>query len=167
MTTHDIPPKTVAQSVVDGYCHLIFGNDMNARNTVFGGRIMEIADKLAGIVAMRHSQMDCVTLSADSFRFLGPAILGEVLIFNVAINRAWGTSMEVGVKVYAQKTEIASLRHIVSAYFTLVTVSVDECGVRKKLPRIIPETPDEKRRFEEAQVRRDRRLQEDHEKRKK
>ncbi|MBM3260802.1 acyl-CoA thioesterase [Candidatus Kaiserbacteria bacterium] len=158
MSAHETTQKKVADSAVNDYCHLIFGTDMNARGTVFGGRIMEIADMLAGIVAKRHSGMDCVTLSADSFRFLAPAVMGEVLVFKVAVNRVWGTSMEIGVKVYAQNTETATTRHIVSAYFTFVSVAVDENGRRKKLPQVVPETEDEKRRYEQAQLRRDRRL---------
>lgn len=159
MSTDRPLAKTVAQSAVNDHCHLIFGTDMNARDTVFGGRIMEIADMLAGIVALRHTGMDCVTLSADSVKFLHPAVKGEILVFKASVNRAWATSMEIGVKVYAQNTRLQEVRHICKAYFTFVGIGED--GKPAKIPRIIPETPDEKRRFSEAQIRRERRLAED------
>jgi len=162
MSTSDPLSKTVGQSAVNDYARLIFETDINARGTVFGGRIMEIADMLAGIVALRHTGMDCVTLSADSVKFLHPAVKGEILVFKASVNRAWTTSMEIGVKVYAQNTRTQEDRHICKAYFTFVGIGED--GKPAKIPRIVPETTDEKRRFEEAQIRRERRLAEDREK---
>lgn len=119
---------------------------------------MEIADKVAGLVAMRHSGRQCVTAQVDTFRFIAPAKMGEVLIFKAAINRVWCSSMEVGVKVFAINYQIGERRHVVSAYFTLVALS--QTGQKECLPEVIPETEDEKRRHQEADERRKRRLQE-------
>ena len=90
--------KPVSQSAINDYAYTIFPGDLNASDTAFGGRILEIADRLAAIVARRHSGLLCVTLLVDSIRFIGPATQGEILIFKSAVNRVWRTSMEIGVK---------------------------------------------------------------------
>ena len=90
--------------------------------------------------------------------FLGPARRGDILIFRAAVNRTWRTSMEIGVKVLAEHYKTGQRKHILSAYFTFV--AVDEYGKPVEVPQIIPETPLEKRRFEEADLRRTRRQEE-------
>lgn len=126
---------------------------------MFGGRVMEIADKVAAIVSRRHSRMDCVTLFVDSLKFVGPAVKGEMLIYKASVNRVWNTSMEIGIRACAENPATGERRHVVSAYFTFVAIGAD--GRPTTLPQVIPETEDEKRRYEQAQQRRDRRLAEE------
>jgi acyl-CoA hydrolase len=149
-------PKPVSASQVDNHVYKIFPNDLNAHYTVFGGLVMAICDRIALVVAERHSGHVCVTASVDSVHFLAPAKEGETLIVKAACNRAWTSSMEIGVKVLAENSFSGECRHIVSAYLTFVSLDVD--GRPRKVPPLAPETPDEVRRFEEAQFRRTTRL---------
>src|SRR5271155_1910843 len=94
--------KPVSASMVIDQVVEVFPNDLNAHGTLFGGRVMQIIDALAAIVAKRHTGMVCVTLGIDSVRFLNPAHHGDILVCKASINRTWRTSMEVGVKVLAE-----------------------------------------------------------------
>jgi len=148
--------KRIVESAIDNFPYQIFHNDLNAIETVFGGRVLEIADRLAGIVAQRHSNLVCVTLLVDSIRFLAPARRGETLVFKSSVNRVWGSSMEIGIKVFATNFLTDGHRHVFSAYFTFV--AVDHDGKPTRIRQAIPETEDEKRRYKEADIRRSNRL---------
>jgi acyl-CoA hydrolase len=117
--------------------------------------IMAICDRTALVVAERHSKKTCVTASVDSMHFVRPAGQGDILLFSAAINRTWTTSMEIGVKVVAEHYETGERRHILSAYFTFI--ALDKNKKPTEVPPIVPQTPLEKRRYEEAQDRRERR----------
>ena len=148
--------KKVSESATHDHTHLLFPNDLNAIGTAFGGRVVEIADRVASIVARRHSGKSCVTLLIDSLRFLGPAIKGEALVFKSAVNRVWNTSMEVGVKVLAENLKTGEQRQVASAYFTFVAINSKNKPV--KIIQVVPETEEEKRRYHEADERRQERL---------
>lgn len=150
-------PRPVSASCINDQTYIVFPNDLNSLNTLFGGRVMELADKVAAVVARRHAGRDCVTLGIDSVRFLAPARHGDVLVMKAAVNRVWNTSMEVGLKVFAEHGHGEPPRHIVSAYFTFV--ALDERGQRVTIPQVLPESEQEKRRYEEADRRRSLRFQ--------
>jgi len=149
---NNLKPRFVRDSCVDDHVYKVFPNDMNSNGTVFGGMIMGVLDRVALVVAERHSERVCVTVSVDSMHFLSPAGDGDVLIFKAAINRAWKTSMEIGVKVIAESLKDASTRHILSAYFTFVALDANKRPT--EVPIVIPETDLEKKRYEEAEIRR-------------
>lgn len=148
--------KTVASTSVENHTHKIFPNDLNTNGTAFGGLVMAILDRISLVVAERHSGRPCATVSVDALHFLQPAHMGEVLIFKASINRSWNASMEIGVKVLAEDFQTGERRHVVSAYFTFV--ALDKKNRPAKVPPVIAETPLQKRRFEEAQIRREQRL---------
>jgi acyl-CoA hydrolase len=152
----NLAPKPVSASMVDNHVYKIFPNDLNAHYTVFGGLVMSICDRIALVVAERHSGHVCVTASVDSVHFMAPAKDGETLIVKAACNRAWTSSMEIGVKVLAENSFKGEHRHIVSAYLTFV--SLDAEGRPMPVPSLQLETADEQRRYEEAQFRRNTRL---------
>ena len=148
--------KPVSLSAINDHSAIVFPTDLNALGTLFGGRVMEMADILCAIVARRHAERYCVTLGIDSVRFLVPARHGDILVFKAAVNRVWRTSMEIGVKVYADDGKTLERKHIVSAYFTFV--AVDEHMNKVEIPPVNPETDEEKRRFEAAERRRQARM---------
>lgn len=150
-----LKPKTVKESAIQGH-YQIFPNDLNPRGIIFGGVILAEIDKKASLVAQGHSEKVCLTFSIDSVRFLASAKLGEVLVFKAAINRVWGTSMEIGVKVLAKNFQSGESRHICTAYTTFV--AVDKNNRPTKIAPVISETEEEKRRREEANERRKYRL---------
>ncbi len=146
----------VAYSAVREQVYMVFPNDLNPNDTVFGGLIMAQMDRYASVAADRHAGGICVTVGVDAVHFIAPARGGDVLIFNAAVNRAWGSSMEVGCKVEAEKIGGGDRRHILSAYLTFV--AMDAQGRPRAVPPVISETRHEKQRHEEAQLRRELRL---------
>lgn len=153
MSPHGKP--TSASAIVDQVIE-VFPNDLNAHGTLFGGRVMEIIDTLAAIVAKRHSGQVCVTLGIDSVRFLNPARRGDILVCMASVNRTWRTSMEVGVKVVAEDFRTLEHKDILSAYFTFV--AVDDNHKPIEIVPVIPETEMQFKRFEDAERRRNFRL---------
>lgn len=150
-----LAPKTVDQSCVHDHTYKIFPNDLNSYGTAFGGMIMAIIDRVALVVAERHSEKTCVTVSVDSIHFLNPAKKGDTLIFSAALNRSWNSSMEIGVKVVAENIKTKKKVHILSAYFTFV--ALDENEKPTPVAQVIPQTSAQKRRFNEAEMRRNHR----------
>lgn len=148
--------KNPRESAVEQNVYKVFPNDLNSEYTVFGGLVMGLCDRTALIVAERHSSSTCVTVAVDSLNFLAPARAGETLIVRAAVNRAWNSSMEIGVYVAAENSHTREVRHVVSAYFTFV--ALDSNLKPTPVPPIRPETEDEKRRFEAAERRRAARL---------
>lgn len=150
------PAKRPAESAVDDNVYKIFPNDLNSERTVFGGLVMGLCDRTALIVAERHTGLTCVTAAIDSLEFISPARAGETLIVKSKINRAWNSSMEIGVKVITEDPRNGQTRHVVSAYFTFVGLGSD--GRPAQVPLVRPETGEERRRFDAAEVRRKARL---------
>ena len=143
--------RPVAYSAVREQVYMVFPNDLNSNNTVFGGLIMAQMDRFAAVAADRHAGGVCVTASVDAVHFIAPAKGGDVLIFNVSVNRAWRTSMEVGCKVEAEKIGGGERRHILSAYLTFV--AVDPENKPRSIPALVPETEVERHRYEVAESR--------------
>lgn len=148
--------KRVSESAVHDQTAVVFPNDLNAYGTLFGGRVLDLCDRLAGVVAKRHSGKVSVTLAIDSVRFLAPAKHGDILVFKASINRTWHTSMEIGVKVFKEDFRTLKQTHILSAYFTFVALD-DNLKPVEVVP-VIPESADEKRRYAAAEERRKLRL---------
>jgi acyl-CoA hydrolase len=144
--------KKVSDSSVIDQTYKVFPNDLNSNGTIFGGTLMAIVDRIAAVVAERHSRELSVTASVDAMHFLAPAHRGDVLLFTAAVNRTWNTSMEIGIRVVSENYRTGELNHILSAYFTFV--AVDKEGKPTQVPPLLPETPLERRRYEEADLRR-------------
>src|ERR1041384_6554185 len=140
--------KPVRESAIHDQVALVFLNDLNPHGALLGGRLLEVADRLAGVVARRHSGRVCVTLGIDSVRFLSPATIADILVFEASVNRVWTTSLEIGLKAFAEDSRTQARRHIFSAYFTYVALGDDHRPV--EIPPVVPETEDEKRRYAQA-----------------
>jgi len=132
--------------------------DSNVLGSLLGGRLMEYIDMVGAMAASRHSRAYVVTASMDHLDFVAPVKVGDLLILKASVNRAFRTSMEVGVRVMVEDIREQRLRHVSSAYLTFV--AVDREGNKLLVPRIVPETEHQKRRFEDAGRRREMRAEE-------
>lgn len=136
---------------------LVLPNHTNQLGNLLGGQLMHWIDICAALSAAKHSNRVCVTASVDRIDFHHPIKLGDAVTLVASVNRVFRTSMEVGVKVYAQNFREGKKIHTNTAYLTFVAVDTE--GKPVPAPEAIPETEDEKRRYEEALERRENRLQ--------
>jgi acyl-CoA hydrolase len=148
-------PLTVKQSQVFT-TQLVLPNDTNQLGNLLGGTLMHWIDITAAICAQRHSGRVCVTASVDEINFHDPVKLGEIVTLQASVNRAFRTSMEIGVLVTALGRAGLPSRRANNAYLTFV--AIDDQGRPVPVPPVVPETDDEKRRYAEAQERREFRL---------
>lgn len=137
---------------------LMMPNHANIMGNVFGGHILSLIDRVAAVAAIRHSRKPCVTVSVDKVDFKEPIHVGELVTAFARVNFAGRTSMEVGVKIIAENVLTGDKRHTNSCYVTYV--ALDDNGQPTEVPPIIPETPDEKRRYDRAAKRRANRVME-------
>ena len=149
-------PKTVKESTIT-IVQQMTHQDANLAGNVHGGTIMKLIDNTGGIVASRHAGCLVVTASIDRLDFHSPVYIGDLLRLKASVNYVGTTSMEVGVRVEAENFITGEVRHTASAYLTFV--ALDEKGNPKKVPPLLPESEDEKRRYQEAGIRRKKRLE--------
>ncbi len=138
------------------YAELALPTDANGLGAVLGGKVMHLVDLAAAMAAMRHARKPTVTAAVDSFRFLHPVHVGELITLRSSVNRVFRTSMEVGVTVETENLLTGERLHTCSAYLTFVALDPD--GKASPVPPVIPETEEEKRRYREAGERREYRL---------
>jgi acyl-CoA hydrolase len=132
--------------------------DSNTAGFVHGGVVMKMCDEAAGLAAIRHAHRRVVTAGVDRMTFNEPVNLGDLVTFCASVNAVWNTSMEVGVRVEAERPGTSGKRHTSSAYITMV--ALDEEGRPTQVPPLLVEDETEKRREREAQTRRENRLKE-------
>lgn len=148
-------PKPVSASRVE-MVEMILPNDANPLGTASGGKIMHLVDIAAAIAAHRHCRRQVVTASFDELDFLQPVRVGDLVILKASVNFAGRTSLEVGVKVLSENPRTGELRHTASAYTTFV--AIDDYGQPAPIPPLLLESDEDRRRNEEARLRRERRL---------
>ena len=136
---------------------MVLPPDTNYHGTVFGGRVLQWIDIAGAIAAQRHARGKVVTASMDDMHFLVPIKLGDTVILKASVNYAHRTSMEVGVRVEREPPTCDEREHAATAYLTFV--SVDEQGKPETVTQVDPETPEEIRRYQDAQTRRSFRLE--------
>jgi uncharacterized protein (TIGR00369 family) len=151
-----MPGKRVKDSQVTLH-HFMLPQHANPLGNVHGGVIMRLVDEAAGLCAMRHAQRPAVTIAIDSMTFYSPVRVGELVTLNASLNWVGHTSMEVGVRVVAENPLTGERTHTNSAY--LVFVALDDEGHPIKVPSLILETDEERRRWAEAEARQQRRLE--------
>lgn len=149
-------PRPVSASFVE-MDEIVQPSDLNINGSIFGGYLMSLMDKAGGISAFKHCGTRVVTISVDRLVFKNPAPAGTVLSVKASVNRAFHTSMEVGILVTGLKPCEQQETPLCSAYITYVAVGTD--GRPIPVPPSLPETPDQIRRFSEAEVRRNARLE--------
>jgi acyl-CoA hydrolase len=149
---HVPPPRPVSDSMSE-MSQMVLPNDTNPTGTLLGGRLMHWIDIAGALAGHRHSRQFLVTASIDHMDFLVPAQMGQFVVLRSSVNRAFRTSMEVGVKVWVDNFRAGTRQHVGSAYLTFVAIDLD--GHHIRVPQVIPETEVQKRRYEDAGRRRE------------
>ena len=150
-------PKTSKESQVI-MTHLVLPQDANPAGNLHGGVILKHIDTAGGVVAKKHSRTNIVNVSIDRMAFKQPAYMGELLTFKASLNHVGRSSMEIGVRVESENLKTGEIRHTNSAYLTYVALGED--GKPTRVPPLALETETAKRRYKEAELRRELRQKE-------
>src|SRR5690349_9218135 len=126
-----LAPRPVSDSQSE-MAEIVLPNDANPLGALLGGRLMHWIDLAAALAAHRHSRNYVVTASIDHLDFLTPVHVGDLIILKSSVNRAFHTSMEIGVKVWVENYIAGTRQHVSSAYLTFV--AVDRQGNRLPVP---------------------------------
>lgn len=156
MSNDKLLPRPVRDSQSE-MAEIVLPNDANPLGALLGGRLMHWIDMAGALAAHRHSRNYVVTASIDHMDFLVPVHIGDLVILRSSVNRVFHTSMEVGVKVWVENYIHDDCQHVSSAYLTFV--AVDGGGRHVEVPAVIPETDEQRRRYEDAGKRREHRRQ--------
>lgn len=144
--------RTVASSETV-MTHRALPGDTNAAGNIHGGVILKHIDLAGAVCAMRHARgSSVVTASIDRMEFKAPVHVGELMLLKSCVNFVGTTSMEVGVRVESENLLTGSVRHVASAYLTFVALNEEKKAT--KIPPLLIETHTQKRRHEEATLRR-------------
>ena len=136
--------------------HIVLPGDTNALDTLFGGKLVQWIDVAAAVAARRHCGTVAVTASVDSLHFVHPVHVGDIVVVHASVNRAWKTSMEIGVRAECESARATERCHAATAYLTFVAIGSDRRP--RAVPPIIPQTEVDQRRFDQAERRRQMRL---------
>jgi len=135
---------------------LVLPQDSNLLGNILGGRVMHLIDIAGAIAAHRHCHRQVVTASVDHLDFLNPVRVGDLIILEAQVNRAFHTSVEVGVEVFSEDSVAGVRRRTTQAFLTFV--ALDDDGKPVPVPSLILKTSEERRRYREAGRRRDLRM---------
>ena len=130
--------------------------EANVLGNMAGGRVVHLMDINAAVAAARHCGRICVTAQMDEIEFVRGVPVGAIIVCESFVNHAGRTSMEVETNVYVEDRETGARERCVSAFMTFV--AMNEAMEPVEIPRLIAETPDEQRRYGEAERRREERL---------
>ena len=145
------PSETFTEMV-----QVVLPNDANPLGFILGGSVMHLIDIAGAIACHRHTRSLLVTAAVDGLQFLHPIKVGDLIILRSCVTAAWSTSLEVEVEVFSEEILTGIRRMTSRAYLTFVAIDLD--GQRIRIPDLILETEEEKRRAAEAEVRRAERL---------
>jgi acyl-CoA hydrolase len=150
---HDVMlPRPVRDSQSE-MSEIVLPNDANPLGALLGGRLMHWIDLAGAMAAHRHARNYVVTAAIDHMDFWVPVHVGDLVILRSSVNRVFRTSMEVGVKVWVENYIADDCHHVGSAYLTFV--AIDAAGRHVQVPAVIPETDDQRRRYDDAGRRRE------------
>ena len=135
---------------------LMMPHQVNNHGHVFGGVILSMVDRVAGVASMRHSGVPCVTVSFDRVDFKEPIFTGELVTCAARVNFVGRTSMEIGVRVEAENLFSGETRHTNTCFLTFVAIDANHRPV--PVPPLKLETDEDQKRFREGQRRREVRM---------
>ena len=146
-------PVSASRAIIN---EIVLPNDTNSLGNMMGGRLLHLMDKCAAISAQRHAHRVCVTASVDNVEFQAPIHGGDVVVIESQVNRAFRTSMEVELNVWAENPREGTRRKCNRAFYTFVAIDADDRPV--PVPPVVPETDEEQERYVAAAKRREVRL---------
>ncbi len=151
-----MPKPKLASESITVMTEMVLPNDTNTLHNLMGGRLLHFMDIAAAIAAQKHSNRIVVTASVDNVSFAEPIKLGNIVTMKAQVTRAFNSSMEVFIDVWAEDIPAGVRVSTNNAYYTFV--AVDQSGRPIEVPGVIPETDEEKTRFDGALRRRQLRL---------
>jgi len=156
MPTRSLEPKKVSDSHTV-MTEMIMPNDTNPMGNLMGGYLMRWMDIVAAICAGRHCEAHVVTAAVDNISFQKPIHLGEVITLEASVTRAFSTSVEIYVEVFANDIKGQNPRRCNHAYFTFVALD-DARKTPVDVPPVVPLSSEEQTLYESAARRREIRL---------
>ena len=129
---------------------LVMPHMLNILNNLFGGHLLSMVDQAAAVAAIRHAGGAAVTASFDKVDFKDRIEAGALVTCTAKVEYVGNSSMDVAVDVYAENVATGHRRHTHTA--RVVFVAIDEQGRPRRVPRLIPETPEEMERYERARL---------------
>ena len=133
---------------------MVMPNMQNVLGDLFGGHLMAMVDQAAAVAAIRHAGGPAVTASIDRVDFRERIPVGALVTCAATVDYVGSSSMSVSVEVYSEIPSTGERKHTHTAH--AVFVAIDTNGKPKRVPRLIPETEEEKARYERARVHRER-----------
>lgn len=152
MTDEALESRSVRDSQSE-MAEIVLPNDANPLSALLGGRLMHWIDLAGAMAAHRHARAYVVTASVDHIDFLVPVRVGDLVILRSSVNRVFHSSMEVGVKVFVENYIADTAKHVASAYLTFV--AIDGVGKHLRVAPVVPETDEQRRRYDDAGRRRE------------
>lgn len=129
---------------------LVMPHMQNILGDLFGGHLLSMVDQAAAVAAIRHAGGPAVTASFDRVDFRERIKLGALVTCAATVDYVGNSSMDVSVEVYAENVATGERRHTHTA--RVVFVAIDDTGRPRRVPRLVPETPEERERYERARV---------------
>lgn len=156
MPKRSLEPKKVSASHTV-MTEMIMPNDTNPMGNLMGGYLMRWMDIVAAICAGRHCEAHVVTAAVDHISFQNAINLGEVITLEASVTRAFNTSVEIYVEVFANNIKGQDPRRCNHAYFTFVAVD-DSKKTPVEVPPVLPLSSEEQNLYDSAARRRELRL---------
>ena len=142
--------KAPSESAVETR-YLVMPQQANPQGTAFGGAIVSWIDMVAAMAGQRHCGREVVTAQIDTLIFRHPVHIGDQIVLRAVVNYVGRSSLEVGVQVIRE--DPYSGQQILATTAHLTRVALDKDQKPTAVPPLLPQTPDEKRRYEAARLR--------------
>jgi acyl-CoA hydrolase len=147
-----LPPSRPMSHSVGTITTFVMPHMQNVLGDLFGGELMALVDQAAAVAAIRHAGGPAVTASIDRVDFRERIRVGSLVTCEATVDFVGNSSMDITVEVYAETVSTGERRHTHTAH--VVFVAIDETGKPRRVPRLIPETPEERERYQRAETHR-------------
>ena len=149
MTTPESRPMSFSIGQITTF---VMPHMQNVRGDLFGGELMALVDQAAAVAAIRHAGGPAVTASIERVDFRERIPVGALVSCVATVDYVGNSSMDITVEVYSERVSSGEKRHTHTAH--VVFVAVDDEGKPKRVPRLVPETDEERARYARAEAHR-------------